>query len=263
MKLVENNIKDLTLQQMFDELSKLRSSLLQVDENITPGYMAVQAGCDIFRRFIPVIMTNFNNSVSLGEYILACGNDAIENFSESVSKIRKQASYFIKDGCSILVHGNSRCVAACLDIENLTGKVYVCNADGHGNKFVQKLKSQNCSDRLDIQIIADTNVAYFMDKVDFCLTGAEGITENGGLVNQIGTFQLALLARNFNKPFYCASESFKFTRSYPLSQGDVKNKDINYPKVDMTPPELISLFFTDLGALTPSAVCDELIKLYE
>ena len=35
-----------------------------------------------------------------------------------------------------------------------------------------------------------------------------------------------------------------------------------YPPVDYTPPELITLLFTDLGTLTPSAVSDELIKLY-
>lgn len=35
-----------------------------------------------------------------------------------------------------------------------------------------------------------------------------------------------------------------------------------HPWVDYTPPALITLLFTDLGVLTPSAVSDELIKLY-
>jgi len=35
-----------------------------------------------------------------------------------------------------------------------------------------------------------------------------------------------------------------------------------HPLVDYTPPHYISLLFTDLGILTPSAVSDELIKLY-
>ncbi|PFX17293.1 Translation initiation factor eIF-2B subunit alpha [Stylophora pistillata] len=34
------------------------------------------------------------------------------------------------------------------------------------------------------------------------------------------------------------------------------------PVVDYTPPSYITLLFTDLGVLTPSAVSDELIKLY-
>jgi len=35
-----------------------------------------------------------------------------------------------------------------------------------------------------------------------------------------------------------------------------------HPMVDYTPPAYLTLLFTDLGILTPSAVSDELIKLY-
>jgi translation initiation factor eIF-2B subunit alpha len=37
---------------------------------------------------------------------------------------------------------------------------------------------------------------------------------------------------------------------------------VDSPLFDYTPPAYISLLFTDLGTLTPSAVSDELIKLY-
>ena len=36
-----------------------------------------------------------------------------------------------------------------------------------------------------------------------------------------------------------------------------------HPRIDYTPPHYITLLFTDLGVLTPSAVSDELIKLYQ
>jgi translation initiation factor eIF-2B subunit alpha len=35
------------------------------------------------------------------------------------------------------------------------------------------------------------------------------------------------------------------------------------PPVDFTPSQFITLLFTDLGVLTPSAVSDELIRLYQ
>jgi len=35
------------------------------------------------------------------------------------------------------------------------------------------------------------------------------------------------------------------------------------PSRDYTPPRYITLLFTDLGVLTPSAVSDELIKLFD
>lgn len=115
---------------------------------------------------------------------------------------------------------------------------------------------------------------------------------------QIGTYQMAMCSKAHNKPFYVVAESFKFVRLYPLNQQDVpdkfkvrqnvcvcvcllpsftpnpllqykadtlksvKNLSEEHPMIDYTPPSLITLIFTDLGVLTPSAVSDELIKLY-
>lgn len=50
------------------------------------------------------------------------------------------------------------------------------------------------------------------------LVGAEGVVENGGVINKLGTYQIALCAKSLNKPFYVAAESYKFARLYPLNQ---------------------------------------------
>lgn len=44
----------------------------------------------------------------------------------------------------------------------------------------------------------------------------------------------------------------------------VAGKDLEYehPLIDFTDPSLLSLLFTDIGILSPSAVSDELVKLY-
>lgn len=109
-----------------------------------------------------------------------------------------------------------------------------------------------------------------------------------------------MLAKTANVPFYAVAENFKFVRCYPLSQydlptmcsalihsGDMQRPqdsdnacspvignsvdsdnhrvsliDPNHPTIDYTPPTYITLLFTDVGVLTPSAVSDELIKMY-
>jgi translation initiation factor eIF-2B subunit alpha len=87
------------------------------------------------------------------------------------------------------------------------------------------------------KIILDSAVGYVMGKVDMVLVGAEGVVENGGLVNQvsslcrsvcfdktfpqIGTYQIAIVAKAAKKPFYAVAESFKFVRIYPLNQYDL------------------------------------------
>lgn len=97
-----------------------------------------------------------------------------------------------------------------------------------------------------------------------------------------------MVAKAMRKPFYVAVESYKFARMYPLSQRDVADlcEDFDHflssnssstsssttpaakvvlqkPSIDFTPAEYITLLFTDLGVLTPAAVSDELIKLYQ
>ena len=114
-------------------------------------------------------------------------------------------------------------------------------------------------------------------------------------MNSLGTYQLAIVAKACKIPLYVATETFKFARLYPLSQddlpqrylefsvlnvdstspdpggieerapkeaGDLNEKSLRSPVCDYTPPEYITLMFTDVGVLTPSAVSDELIKLY-
>ena len=93
-------------------------------------------------------------------------------------------------------------------------------------------------------VILDSAVAYVMDKVDFVLVGSEAVVESGGLVNAVGSNQIAIIARAANKPFYALAErsacrvfssinrsssasSYKFHRLFPLSQYDLPSHNSN------------------------------------
>ena len=115
------------------------------------------------------------------------------------------------------------------------------------------------------------------------MLGAEGVVENGGIISGMGTYQIGVLAKAARKPVYACAESHKFVRIFPLSQQDVgckvldfseggrkegerggKDKDEENGKrqVDYTPPELITALVTESGVHTPSAVSEELIKIW-
>jgi len=70
-------------------------------------------------------------------------------------------------------------------------------------------------------VVLDSAVAYVMEKVDFVLVGSEAVVESGGLVNAVGSSQIAIIAKAANKPFYALAESYKFHRLFPLSQYDL------------------------------------------
>ncbi|CAF1281918.1 unnamed protein product, partial [Didymodactylos carnosus] len=185
---------------------------------------------------------------------------------------------FIVDGSIILTHSYSRVVLALLKYSSKFCRFRVFVTESSPDKTGLRMRDE--LDKLGIPSICilDASVAYIMEQVNFVLVGAEAVVESGGIINKIGTFNMAVLAKEMNKPFYVASESFKFVRFYPLNNRDLpnhfkykastiarlgeKNLDMEHPLVDYTLPSYITLLFTDIGTLTPSAVSDELIKLY-
>jgi methylthioribose-1-phosphate isomerase len=55
-----------------------------------------------------------------------------------------------------------------------------------------------------VTVIADNTVAQVMSegKINKVIVGADHLAQNGDIANKIGTYQIALLARHFNIPFY-------------------------------------------------------------
>lgn len=58
------------------------------------------------------------------------------------------------------------------------------------------------------------------------LVGAEGVVENGGVINKLGTYQAALAAYCHNTPFYVAAESYKVIYFPALQHIPARSKGI-------------------------------------
>ncbi|MDE1861462.1 MAG: S-methyl-5-thioribose-1-phosphate isomerase [Thaumarchaeota archaeon] len=126
-------------------------------------------------------------------------------------------------------------------------------------------------DGIDVSLIPDTAVGYSMANglVSKVIVGADRILRTGHVYNKIGTYQVALMAKQHGIPFYVAA---------PLSTFDMKSTpkdvvieqrkasevtgvagrktapdDINVinPAFDMTPPELIAGIITEAGVARP------------
>lgn len=196
-----------------------------------------------------------------------------------------------------MTHGYSRVVFAVLKAASTRDRrITVISTESMPQNNGILLANRLAAEGIPVTLISDSAAAHMMDQVDMVFVGAEAVVENGGIINNMGTYQLALVAKAHNKPFYVAAETFKMTRDYPLNQSSIpiqtysaapalnptsneghpaklpfststsaSTKDICIPKwhqpmLDYTPPQYISLLFTDLSVLTPSAVSDELIK---
>lgn len=269
---LENNRLE-TLAGLRAKLKDAITTLTQTDISVT----SVSSGCDLFLRFITLTSLEDSSFEKCQKIMVERGNLFLEKVAVSRQKIAKLANQFIRDGSTILVHSHSRVVQQVLkEATNYKKrfKVYVTESrpNNSGNQTYQELTESG----IPTTVILDAAVGYVMEKVDMVLCGAEGVVESGGIINKIGTYTIAVSAKAMNKPFYVVAESFKFARFYPLNQQDVPNEfkyrastlksDVDlskeHPLVDYTPPAYITLLFTDLGVLTPSAISDELIKLY-
>ena len=133
-------------------------------------------------------------------------------------------------------------------------------------------------DGIDVSLIPDTAVGYTLanNLVNKIIVGADRILKTGHVFNKIGTYQVALLAKQHNVPFYVAAplstfdlnsnpediviEQRKSSEVTGIGEKKTAPDDINVinPAFDMTPPELISGIITENGVIT--APFEETIK---
>ena len=120
-------------------------------------------------------------------------------------------------------------------------------------------------DGIDVSLIPDTAVGYVMANglVNKIVVGADRILRTGHVYNKIGTYQIAIMAKQHNIPFYVAAPLSTFDMKSDLEDviieqrkasevtgvGDKKtapdNINVINPAFDMTPPELITGIITE------------------
>lgn len=106
--------------------------------------------------------------------------------------------------------------------------------------------------------------------VDAIFVGADRIVRNGDTANKIGTCNLAIIAKNYNIPFYVVAPTSSFdlslengkkidveirnqeeVLSYNGSRIASKNATAYNPAFDITPGKLISAIFCEKGVIEP------------
>lgn len=129
-------------------------------------------------------------------------------------------------------------------------------------------------------LIPDSAVFALMTRVDKVIISTHSIMANGGLVTHTGAYMIALAAQAHSVPVYVVGATYKMTPLYPfdfltfnellspqvvfqLTEEDVKDKvEVVVPAYDYVPPELISLYITNLGGQTPKYIYRVFTEFY-
>ncbi|KAG8808057.1 translation initiation factor eIF-2B subunit alpha [Serendipita sp. 399] len=330
-------LTDSTVATMFELMEAVKDAATKLKRHYSHNSVSLSAGCEVFYQFISSLrdfgQVENKDFEGFKSHIIAAVREYAQNTKQVKDTIAKHVDAFIKDDSVILTHGYSRVVVNALLISHRKGRrisVYVTETRPRG----LGMKTHEILTKAEIPctIILDSAVAYTMDKVDMVMVGCEAVVESGGIVNAIGSCQIAMIARVFNKPVHVLAESYKWTRLFPLSQYDLPTHNDHIlsfdlvstpptsgtnsplpgtprrhhpvlrtvdsipsllfsnasplskpptlssssnsmsnvmpvgqagrnPEVDYTPPEYITLLFTDAGILTPEGISSYLVTM--
>lgn len=125
---------------------------------------------------------------------------------------------------------------------------------------------------IPVTLITDNMAGYLMarGKVDLVVVGADRIASNGDVANKIGTYGVAVLAKEHGLPFYVAAPLSTVDMSLESGSGipieERSPEEVTHvggqrlapegvrvwnPAFDVTPARLISAIITDRGVVRP------------
>jgi methylthioribose-1-phosphate isomerase len=210
-------------------------------------------------------------------------------FDEDIAANRaigKHGGPLIPDGATILTHCNAGALATAGDYGTALGVVRGARDAGkrvaviadETRPFLQGLRLtawELAKDEIPVTVITDSMAGHVMKsgKVDAVIVGADRIAANGDTANKIGTYMVAVLAREHKIPFYVAAPlttldlSLKSGEEIPIEERDQKEVThirefqlapdgvgVQNPAFDVTPNHLITAIITDKGVARPPFV---------
>lgn len=209
--------------------------------------------------------------------------EAVSIFKEDIEinkKIGEWGSELIRDGFTILTHCNAGALATggygtalgVIRNAHYQGKNIKVIAD-ETRPFLQgsRLTAWELQkEGIPVSVIVDSAAGYFINKgdIDCIIVGADRVALNGDVANKIGTYPLAVLAKENSIPFYVAvpfstidmqistgkeitveeraPQEITHLKEIPLTPDGMS---VRNPSFDITPARLISALITEYGII--------------
>lgn len=157
---------------------------------------------------------NYGSADAIREALLAEAQRVADEDVAINQKMGAHGAALIKDGDTILHHCNTGALAT-VDYGTALGVVRAAFEQGKKihvllDETRPRLQGARLSawemEQLGVSydILPDTAAGYYMQKgeIKICLVGADRVAANGDFANKIGTYQVAVLAKENNIPFY-------------------------------------------------------------
>lgn len=199
------------------------------------------------------------------------------------SNIAAYALPLLKDGMGILTHCNAGTIATATKYGTALAPIYLAHEKGMKLKvFADETRPLNQGSRLtawelqqagiDVTLICDNMAAMVMaqGKIQAVLVGCDRVAQNGDFANKIGTYGVAILAKEHGIPFYVAAPTSTIDMSVQSGENIVieerKEAEITCgfgkrtapegikvynPAFDVTPSRYVTAIITEKGLIKP------------
>ncbi|HEX5706454.1 MAG TPA: S-methyl-5-thioribose-1-phosphate isomerase [Pyrinomonadaceae bacterium] len=218
-------------------------------------------------------------------------------FDEDIESNRNLGRFggeLIPDGATVLTHCNAGALATAGDYGTALGVVRGARDAGKSiaviadetRPFLQGARLtawELDKDGIPVTVITDNMAGHVMKqgKVTAVVVGADRIAANGDTANKIGTYMVAVLAREHGIPFYVAAPvstvdlAITSGEQIPIEERDPREVThvreqrlapegvpVHNPAFDVTPHDLIAAIITDRGVARPPYT-ESLKKMFE
>lgn len=165
--------------------------------------------------------------------------DLLDFFKEySINENQKAKIIFssiyprLKETQNVITLSRSGTVLAVLTLwhqKNKRLKVVVCESRPmfEGGLMAKELAANG----IKVELITDAMMGIFIDRVDAAIIGADTVLKNGNVVNKVGSQSLALLCKDYKKPFYIITSKSKFSKKIIFKPRKENPKEILDKKV--------------------------------
>jgi translation initiation factor eIF-2B subunit delta len=196
---------------------------------------------------------------SIKEKGIAAVQGFLDNLITGPEKIKGNALSLLKGTSKVMTHSYS---STCLRVLEQTKAIEIICPESRplleGLRTAQELGGRGIRTR----VVVDSAAPSLMGECDCVIVGADAVTPEG-IVNKIGTYALALAAREGKVPFYVLAGTEKFL-PFPLrieekDPKEVTQEAIPHSKVenryfDCTPLDLITAVVAQEGLITGAEV---------
>ncbi|MBT5472325.1 MAG: S-methyl-5-thioribose-1-phosphate isomerase [Nitrospina sp.] len=222
-----------------------------------------------------------NKSLPISELKSRLKEEALTVLTEDITTNKTMGEHgqtLVKDNSVILTH----CNAGALATAGFGTALGVVRAAVNAGKNIRVLANETRpflqgarlttwelkEDNIPVKLITDNMCGFFMNKqeIDLVVVGADRIAANGDVANKIGTYMVAVLAKENNIPFYVAAPvstldlSLASGKEIPIEERSsdevthINQKQISpegieaeHPAFDITPNHLVTAIITENG----------------